>query len=87
MYKWENQDIFKDVPDFPIISRPLGHNSITDLLFICRAGALLPLPTVSAKVRAHSPVTVVIVGDECDGASQGLGQWRFAPARHLQQAC
>lgn len=54
---------------------------------IGRAGALLPLPTVSAKVRAHSPVPVVIVGDECDGASQGLGQWRFAPARHLQQAC
>ena len=42
MYEWENQDIFKDVPDFPIISRPLGHNSITGLLFICRAGALLP---------------------------------------------
>ena len=40
MYEWENQDIFKDVPDFPIISRPLGHDSITGLLFICRAGAL-----------------------------------------------
>lgn len=52
-----------------------------------RAGALLPLPTVSAKVRAHSPVPVVIVGEECDGDPQYLGQWRFAPARHLQQAC
>ena len=52
-----------------------------------KAPARKILGSLTGTVSKQSPVPVVIVGEECDGASQYASPWRFAPARHFQPAC